>query len=60
MEVLREHLVRAIQINVQATMLNLPEETAEVRELVADLRIRSDRLVRLLAKRVAGAVRENS
>lgn len=51
-------LAAALQIAEIAEQIRLPEETAEVRELVADLQLKSMRLAKILARRFAGNVRE--
>jgi hypothetical protein len=54
----REMLRLALLQQHTANNMSMPDETREVRELVADLKIRSGRLSKILAKRVAGNVQE--
>ena len=53
-----EQLHKAINIFQTAETLYLPCETKEARLLMADIQIKSQRLMRILAKRVACDVRE--
>lgn len=56
----KDQLEKAMMVNNMAEQLDAPKETVEVRSLIAELQNSSLRLVKILAKRVAGNVREET
>ena len=49
-----------LNISDLADTMHLIDETEEVRLLIADVQLKSERLVKILAKRVAGNIQENT